>query len=61
MRYIIIVNIHVHIDIGFGDGNALIQEAEKNPKTNFIGIEVHRPGIGRCLMEIKKKQLTGKI
>ena len=48
----------VHIDIGFGDGNALIQEAEKNPKTNFIGIEVHRPGIGRCLMEIKKKQLS---
>ena len=48
----------IHVDIGFGDGNALIQEAEKNPETNFIGIEVHRPGIGRCLMEIKKKQLS---
>ena len=48
----------IHVDIGFGDGNALIQEAEKNPKTNFIGIEVHRPGIGRCLMEIRKKELS---
>lgn len=37
------------LEIGFGMGDSLIEMAMAEPATNFIGIEVHRPGIGACL------------
>jgi tRNA (guanine-N7-)-methyltransferase len=45
-------------EIGFGSGLATALIAEKNPEKNYLGIEVHRPGIGRLLWEIKEKALS---
>ncbi|HET8551120.1 MAG TPA: tRNA (guanosine(46)-N7)-methyltransferase TrmB [Gammaproteobacteria bacterium] len=37
------------LEIGFGNGEALTALAAQQPERNFIGIEVHRPGVGRLL------------
>ena len=37
----------VTAEIGFGMGLATAQIAEANPQKNYLGIEVHRPGVGR--------------
>ena len=37
------------LEIGFGNGEALRFAAEHEPGRNFLGIEVHRPGVGRLL------------
>lgn len=39
----------VVLEIGFGMGQSLVTMAAAAPETNFIGIEVHRPGVGRLL------------
>ena len=41
----------VVLEIGFGMGKSLVEMAKNAPDTNFIGIEVHRPGVGACLMD----------
>ena len=38
------------LEIGFGNGESLIAQASQNPRQNFIGIEVHEPGVGHCMM-----------
>jgi tRNA (guanine-N7-)-methyltransferase len=45
------------IEIGFGMGIATAQIAQDNPRINYLGIEVHCPGIGRLLWEIERRQL----
>jgi len=45
------------VEIGFGSGIATAEIAQENPGKNYIGIEIHRPGIGRLLMEIEKRPL----
>lgn len=45
------------IEIGFGMGDATWQLAQANPDINYIGIEVHRPGIGKLLYEIQNHDL----
>jgi len=45
------------IEIGFGMGRATAGIAEQNPLINYLGIEVHRPGIGRLLWDIEKRGL----
>ncbi|OJF77602.1 MAG: tRNA (guanosine(46)-N7)-methyltransferase TrmB [Treponema sp. CETP13] len=47
----------VTIEIGFGMGHATADLAEKNPDKNYLGLEVHTPGVGRLLGEIRKRQL----
>ncbi|MGH8549620.1 MAG: tRNA (guanosine(46)-N7)-methyltransferase TrmB [Methylococcales bacterium] len=44
------------VDIGFGNGDNLAANAEQNPNNNYIGIEVHKPGIGHLinLLETRK-------
>ena len=37
------------LEIGFGNGEALLAAAQNEPEKDFIGIEVHRPGVGRLL------------
>jgi tRNA (guanine-N7-)-methyltransferase len=37
------------LEIGFGNGDHLLGEAAAHPESDFVGIEVHRPGIGRLL------------
>lgn len=46
------------LEIGFGNGDALITMAANQPETDFIGIEVHRPGVGRLLLELEQRTLT---
>ena len=46
------------LEIGFGNGEALIARAQRQPEHNHLGIEVHRPGVGRVLMQIESLGLT---
>ena len=39
------------LEIGFGMGKSLVQMAKAAPDKDFIGIEVHKPGVGACLGE----------
>ena len=51
----------VIIEIGFGMGDATWQIAKANPDVNYLGIEVHRPGVGKLLHEIKKNDLKNLL
>ncbi len=46
------------LEIGFGMGATLAKLATENPNADFIGIEVHPPGIGRLLASAKTLGLT---
>jgi len=46
------------LEIGFGMGESLISMAKEAPQKNFIGIEVHRPGVGRLLSRISEEGLA---
>jgi tRNA (guanine-N7-)-methyltransferase len=48
----------VVLEIGFGMGDSLIEMARHMPEKNFIGIEVHPPGVGRLLGRIEEEKLT---
>jgi len=47
----------VHLEIGFGNGDALATMAAAHPENNYLGIEVHRPGIGHLLRRCAAEQL----
>jgi tRNA (guanine-N7-)-methyltransferase len=38
------------LEIGFGNGDSLVQLANDDPSSDFLGIEVHDPGIGHCMI-----------
>lgn len=44
----------VVLEIGFGNGETLAQMAAADPARNWLGIEVHRPGVGHLLLEIER-------
>lgn len=46
------------LEIGFGAGDALLEMAAQCPEQDYIGIDVHRPGVGRVLRELELRQLT---
>ena len=46
------------VEIGFGNGANLIHMAQLRPDADFLGVEVHRPGVGRVLLEIERLGLT---
>lgn len=48
----------VVFEIGFGAGDALLFRAERAPEQDFIGVEVHRPGVGRVLNRAEKAGLN---
>ncbi|MDZ7829044.1 MAG: tRNA (guanosine(46)-N7)-methyltransferase TrmB [Halofilum sp. (in: g-proteobacteria)] len=48
----------VWLEIGFGNGEALHYMATQHPEIDFLGVEVHRPGIGRLLRAIDDEGLT---
>ncbi|MGB0205528.1 MAG: tRNA (guanosine(46)-N7)-methyltransferase TrmB [Neptuniibacter sp.] len=48
----------VVLEIGFGMGDSLIEMAKDQPEKNYIGIEVHRPGVGRILSNAEKAGLN---
>lgn len=41
----------VTLEIGFGMGTSLVEMAKQNPDKNYLGIEVHAPGVGACLAD----------
>ena len=43
------------LEIGFGMGQSLVEMAEVSPETNFIGIEVHSPGVGKLLHSMEER------
>ena len=45
------------LEIGFGMGDATAQIAAALPGTDFIGVEVHEPGVGALLQRIDEQQL----
>lgn len=48
----------VLLEIGFGNGEALLQMAARHPERNYLGIEVHRPGVGHLLLRLDEQQLA---
>ena len=38
------------LEIGYGDGESLVSRASATPAMDFLGIEVHPPGVGHCLL-----------
>ena len=48
----------VVLEIGFGDGEVLLETATRHPQWHCIGVEVHEPGIGHCLLGIESRELT---
>ena len=47
----------VVLDIGFGDGSALLTLAANHPERDYLGVEVHEPGIGRLLLQLERTAL----
>jgi len=48
----------VVLEIGFGNGESLAAMAAAAPERNFLGVEVHRPGVGHLLLRIEALGLT---
>ncbi|MBT8109507.1 MAG: tRNA (guanosine(46)-N7)-methyltransferase TrmB [Gammaproteobacteria bacterium] len=46
------------LEIGFGNGDSLVQQALEHPGMNFLGIEVHEPGVGHCLLKARAAGLS---
>lgn len=46
------------IEIGFGDGEATYQMAERNPDMNYLAMDVYPPGVGALLDVIHTKKLS---
>jgi tRNA (guanine-N7-)-methyltransferase len=45
------------LEIGFGNGDTLLALASAHPEQDFLGIEVHRPGVGHLLQELERRRL----
>lgn len=43
------------VEIGFGNGDSLAAMAAANPDLNYLGIEVHRPGVGHLMMLLEQR------
>jgi tRNA (guanine-N7-)-methyltransferase len=51
-------NAPVHLEIGFGNGEALAAMALAHPQNNYLGIDVHRPGVGALLRRVEAEGLA---
>lgn len=47
----------LNLEIGFGMGQSLVEMAEAAPEQDFIGVEVHLPGVGALLKEVDERGL----
>jgi tRNA (guanine-N7-)-methyltransferase len=45
------------VEIGFGNGEHLLALAQRQPQRDFLGVEVHRPGVGRLLLGLAEHAL----
>lgn len=48
----------VVLEIGIGNGDALAHCAQADPARNYLGAEVHAPGVGHGLLAIEKRALS---
>lgn len=48
----------VTLEIGFGNGHSFVEMAAAEPNRNFMGIEVHSPGVGQALRLSGERELT---
>ncbi len=48
----------LHVEVGFGNGEALAAMAAAHPQNNYLGIEVHRPGVGALLRRVEAEGLA---
>jgi tRNA (guanine-N7-)-methyltransferase len=46
------------LEIGFGNGDHLAALARAHPERDYLGVEVHRPGVGHLLMLVEEAGLT---
>jgi tRNA (guanine-N7-)-methyltransferase len=46
------------LEIGFGNGDTLVALAAASPEKDFLGVEVHPPGVGHCLLAIEAQELS---
>jgi tRNA (guanine-N7-)-methyltransferase len=46
------------LEIGFGNGDTLVELAAESPERDFIGAEVHPPGVGHCLLAVESRGLA---
>jgi tRNA (guanine-N7-)-methyltransferase len=46
------------LEIGFGNGENLAALAHSNPDIDFLGVEVHPPGVGHLLLQVQEFGLT---
>jgi len=45
------------LEIGFGNGENLLTLAAAHPERDFLGVEVHRPGVGRLLLGLEAQAI----
>ena len=48
----------ITLEIGFGNGASLAEMATADPERDFLGIEVHRPGVGHLLYLAEENALS---
>ena len=48
----------VVVEVGFGMGETTVRIAAENPGTDYLGIEVHAPGVGSLLKQVEERALT---
>jgi len=46
------------MEIGYGMGEATWQIAQANPNVNYLGVEVHMPGVGKLMAKLNEIDLT---
>jgi tRNA (guanine-N7-)-methyltransferase len=46
------------LEIGFGNGASLLEMAQHNPQNDYLGVEVHRPGVGNLLSQVEEKEIS---
>ncbi len=46
------------LEIGFGNGESLVALAAAHPERDFLGVEVHRPGVGHLMLRCEAERLT---
>ena len=51
-------DVYRTLEIGFGAGTSFVETAGKHPEHDFLGIEVHEPGVGRCMLEASEQGLS---
>lgn len=46
------------LEIGFGNGDSLVELARAMPDIDFVGVDVHEPGVGHCLIKIREAKIN---